>query len=102
MEYFKRQKWQYMILDEAHAIKSSASARWQTLMKMNCRNRLLLTGTPVQNNMKELWALLNFIMPSLFDSHEEFNAWFSNDIETSVKSGQMADFNERKLMPSVK
>ena len=46
--------------------------------------------------MKELWALLNFIMPSLFDSHEEFNAWFSNDIETSVKSGDMADFNERK------
>ena len=53
------------------------SIRWKTLLSFNCRNRLLLTGTPVQNNMAELWALLHFIMPTLFDSHEQFNEWFS-------------------------
>lgn len=53
------------------------SIRWKTLLSFNCRNRLLLTGTPIQNNMAELWALLHFIMPTLFDSHEQFNEWFS-------------------------
>ena len=53
------------------------SIRWKTLLSFNCRNRLLLTGTPIQNNMAELWALLHFIMPMLFDSHEQFNEWFS-------------------------
>ncbi|KAG7027645.1 DNA helicase INO80, partial [Cucurbita argyrosperma subsp. argyrosperma] len=76
-KYFRRVKWQYMVLDEAQAIKSSTSIRWKTLLSFNCRNRLLLTGTPVQNNMAELWALLHFIMPTLFDSHEQFNEWFS-------------------------
>ncbi|MCL8018286.1 SNF2-related protein, partial [Streptomyces sp. AS02] len=69
-KYFQRVKWQYMVLDEAQAIKSSSSNRWKTLLGFHCRNRLLLTGTPVQNSMQELWALLHFIMPSLFDSHD--------------------------------
>ncbi|KAH8120417.1 SNF2 family N-terminal domain-containing protein [Phellopilus nigrolimitatus] len=72
-QYFQRVKWQYMVLDEAQNIKNSASVRWKTLLGFHCRNRLLLTGTPIQNNMQELWALLHFIMPSLFDSHDEFN-----------------------------
>ncbi|KAI3654623.1 hypothetical protein MP228_000003 [Amoeboaphelidium protococcarum] len=84
--YFQRQKWKYLILDEAHAIKSSGTTRWKTLLKLNCRNRLLLTGTPIQNNMQELWALLHFIMPTLFDSHEEFASWFSKDIESHAVS----------------
>ncbi|KAI8484720.1 putative DNA helicase ino80 [Branchiostoma belcheri] len=81
VKYFQRIKWQYMVLDEAQAIKSSASVRWKILLGFSCRNRLLLTGTPIQNTMAELWALLHFIMPTLFDSHEEFNEWFSKDIE---------------------
>lgn len=43
-QYFQRVRWQYMILDEAQAIKSSSSARWKALLNLNCRNRLLLTG----------------------------------------------------------
>ncbi|RKO95655.1 hypothetical protein CAUPRSCDRAFT_12644 [Caulochytrium protostelioides] len=84
--HFQRIKWQYMILDEAQAIKSSSSARWKTLLNFNCRNRLLLTGTPIQNSMQELWALLHFIMPTLFDNHEEFSDWFSRDIESHATS----------------
>ncbi|WWC70534.1 uncharacterized protein I206_104485 [Kwoniella pini CBS 10737] len=83
-KYLQGMKWQYMILDEAQAIKSSSSNRWKSLLSLHCRNRLLLTGTPIQNSMHELWALLHFIMPSLFDSHEEFSEWFSKDIENAA------------------
>lgn len=85
-KYFNRIKWQYMILDEAQAIKSSSSMRWKLLLGFNCRNRLLLSGTPIQNSMAELWALLHFIMPTLFDSHDEFNEWFSKDIESHAEN----------------
>ena len=84
-KHFQRVKWQYMILDEAQAIKSSASQRWKILLGFNCRNRLLLTGTPIQNSMAELWALLHFIMPELFDSFSDFTEWFSKDIESSAE-----------------
>ncbi|KAJ2676319.1 putative DNA helicase ino80 [Coemansia sp. RSA 1085] len=85
-QYLNRVKWQYMVLDEAQAIKSSSSTRWKTLLGFHCRNRLLLTGTPIQNSMQELWALLHFIMPTLFDSHEEFSEWFSRDIEAHAEN----------------
>lgn len=85
-KYFNRIKWQYMVLDEAQAIKSASSTRWKMLLGFNCRNRLLLSGTPIQNSMAELWALLHFIMPTLFDSHEEFNEWFSKDIESHAEN----------------
>lgn len=56
------------------------------LLGFSCRNRLLLSGTPIQNSMAELWALLHFIMPTLFDSHDEFNEWFSKDIESHAEN----------------
>jgi DNA helicase INO80 len=93
-KYFQRVKWQYMILDEAQALKSSSSARWKMLMSFNCRSRLLLTGTPIQNTMAELWALLHFIMPTMFDSHEEFSEWFSKDIESHAERKSALDENQ--------
>lgn len=97
-KYFQRVKWQYMVLDEAQAIKSSSSIRWKTLLGFDCRNRLLLTGTPVQNSMQELWALLHFIMPSLFDSHDEFSEWFSKDIESHAENkGTLNEHQLRRL-----
>ncbi|KAJ7727846.1 SNF2 family N-terminal domain-containing protein [Mycena maculata] len=95
-QYFQRVNWQYMILDEAQNIKNSSSVRWKTLLGFHCRNRLLLTGTPIQNSMQELWALLHFIMPSLFDSHDEFNEWFSKDIENAAEN-KGSKLNERQL-----
>ena len=83
-----------MVLDEAQAIKSTSSARWKILLDFNCRNRLLLTGTPIQNSMAELWALLHFIMPTMFDSHDEFNEWFSKDIESHAEKASGIDENQ--------
>ncbi|USW51007.1 Putative helicase, DBINO domain, P-loop containing nucleoside triphosphate hydrolase [Septoria linicola] len=96
--YFQKVKWQYMILDEAQAIKSSQSSRWKSLLNFHCRNRLLLTGTPIQNNMQELWALLHFIMPSLFDNHDEFSEWFSKDIESHAQSNSKLNEDQLKRL----
>jgi DNA helicase INO80 len=97
-QYFQKIRWQYMVLDEAQAIKSSQSSRWKSLLGFQCRNRLLLTGTPIQNNMQELWALLHFIMPSLFDSHDEFSDWFSKDIESHAQSNTKLNEDQLKRL----
>ena len=96
--YLQKMKWQYMILDEAQAIKSSSSSRWKSLLNFHCRNRLLLTGTPIQNNMQELWALLHFIMPTLFDSHDEFSEWFSKDIESHAQTNTKLNEDQLKRL----
>ena len=91
-------KWHYMILDEAQAIKNNASRRWKTLLNFQTRNRLLLSGTPIQNSMAELWALLHFIMPKLFDNHEQFQEWFSKDIEQhSMDQGELNKHQLKRL-----
>lgn len=95
-KHFKRPRWKYMILDEAQAIKNFNSQRWGVLLSFNSRNRLLLTGTPIQNSMAELWALLHFIMPDLFDSHDQFQEWFSKDIEAHAQNDE-SELNKRHL-----
>lgn len=82
---FKRKKWYYMILDEAHNIKNFQSQRWQTLISFNSQRRLLLTGTPLQNNLTELWSLLHFLMPHVFRSRKEFSYWFSNPMNNIIE-----------------
>ena len=69
---FRRKKWKYLILDEAHMIKNWRSQRWQTLLNFQAKRRLLLTGTPLQNDLMELWSLMHFLMPHVFQSHAEF------------------------------
>ncbi|XP_057547488.1 protein PHOTOPERIOD-INDEPENDENT EARLY FLOWERING 1 isoform X1 [Amaranthus tricolor] len=81
---FKRKKWKYLILDEAHLIKNWKSQRWQTLLNFNSKRRILLTGTPLQNDLMELWSLMHFLMPHIFQSHQEFKDWFCNPISGMV------------------
>jgi SNF2 family DNA or RNA helicase len=63
---FRRKKWQYLILDEAQHIKNFKSQRWQSLLNFNSERRLLLTGTPLQNNLMELWSLMVFFFINNF------------------------------------
>ena len=63
---FKKFNWQYMVIDEAHRIKNEESKLSLVIREMKSANRLLLTGTPLQNNLHELWALLNFLLPEVF------------------------------------
>ena len=81
---FKRKQWYYLVLDEAQHIKNFCSQRWQVLLKFNSKRRLLLSGTPLQNDVMELWSLLHFLMPNLFHSHQDFYAWFSSPFNSSI------------------
>ena len=82
---FRRKKWKYLILDEAHMIKNWKSQRWQTLLNFNSKRRLLITGTPLQNDLMELWSLMHFLMPQVFASHAQFKDWFSNPLTGMVE-----------------
>ncbi|KMU76769.1 chromodomain -containing protein-helicase-DNA-binding protein 4 [Coccidioides immitis RMSCC 3703] len=76
--HLKKFAWEYIIVDEAHRIKNEESSLAQIIRLFNSRNRLLITGTPLQNNLHELWALLNFLLPDVFGDSEAFDQWFSN------------------------
>lgn len=73
---FKRINWNYVIIDEAHRIKNEESIFSQKIRKLNSTNRLLITGTPLQNNLHELWALLNYLMPDVFTDSNDFDYIF--------------------------
>ena len=71
--------WHYVIIDEAHRIKNENAVLSQVVRGFESANRLLLTGTPLQNNLHELWALLNFLLPDVFASSSDFDDWFNLD-----------------------
>ncbi|KAL8758243.1 MAG: hypothetical protein Q9184_003982 [Pyrenodesmia sp. 2 TL-2023] len=95
-QVFKRREWHYMVLDEAHNIKNFRSKRWQVLLTFNTRARLLLTGTPLQNNLTELWSLLFFLMPADssgagmggFADLQAFTDWFKKPVEQILEHGR--------------
>ncbi|KTW30206.1 hypothetical protein T552_00684 [Pneumocystis carinii B80] len=71
-------KWVYMIVDEGHRMKNTQSKLSYTLTTYySSKYRLILTGTPLQNNLPELWALLNFVLPKIFNSVKSFDEWFN-------------------------
>ncbi|XP_043919808.1 chromodomain-helicase-DNA-binding protein 1 [Protopterus annectens] len=64
--------WAFIAVDEAHRLKNDDSLLYKSLMEFRSNHRLLITGTPLQNSLKELWSLLHFIMPEKFSSWEDF------------------------------
>uniref|UniRef100_A0A060SXP6 ARAD1A10956p n=1 Tax=Blastobotrys adeninivorans TaxID=409370 RepID=A0A060SXP6_BLAAD len=76
--HLKKFAWQYIIIDEAHRIKNEDSMLSQIIRVFHSRNRLLITGTPLQNNLHELWALLNFLLPDVFADSQVFDQWFDS------------------------
>jgi len=85
-------KWQYIIIDEGHRIKNHESKLSTILAQQyTSRNRLLLTGTPLQNSLGELWALLNFLLPKVFKSCDTFENWFSAPFENMPEGEQQAN-----------
>lgn len=64
--FFKKLKIEYCVFDEAHMLKNMNSVRYQALIKIPSKRKLLLTGTPLQNNLVELMSLLYFVMPDIF------------------------------------
>ena len=64
-------------MDEGHRLKNAESRLADILRSYSLNRRILLTGTPIQNSLAELWALLNFVLPHIFSSAETFDEWFA-------------------------
>ncbi|XP_044228673.1 lymphoid-specific helicase [Thunnus albacares] len=79
-KFLQRFQWKYLIVDEGHRIKNLNCRLVRELKMLPTDNKLLLTGTPLQNNLAELWSLLNFLLPEVFDDLKSFESWF--DIDT--------------------
>ncbi|XP_058228632.1 ATP-dependent DNA helicase DDM1-like [Rhododendron vialii] len=76
-KHLRHYNWKYIVVDEGHRLKNSKCKLFKELKLLPVENKLLLTGTPLHNNLAELWSLLNFILPDIFSSLEEFESWFN-------------------------
>lgn len=94
--FLRKMKFKYMILDEGHMVKNVSSQRYKHLMSIRTPFRLLLTGTPLQNNLQELMALLMFIMPDLFAENETVLQHVF-----SMKSGDLSDLTKQRIEKAV-
>uniref|UniRef100_A0A3Q1EPQ1 Proliferation-associated SNF2-like protein n=1 Tax=Acanthochromis polyacanthus TaxID=80966 RepID=A0A3Q1EPQ1_9TELE len=75
-KFLQHFQWKYLIVDEGHRIKNLNCRLVRELKILPTDNKLLLTGTPLQNNLAELWSLLNFLLPEVFDDLKSFESWF--------------------------
>lgn len=91
--------WSYLIIDEAHRLKNEDSAFSRAIRLFETRYRLLLSGTPLQNSLHELWALLNFLVPDVFESSEQFDEWFNLDIDDNDEKNKLISQLHKILRP---
>ncbi|KAJ5223611.1 hypothetical protein N7468_008153 [Penicillium chermesinum] len=92
-------KWTHMIVDEGHRMKNANSKLSSTLSTYYVsRYRLILTGTPLQNNLPELWALLNFVLPNIFKSVKSFDEWFNTPFANTGGQDRMDLSEEEQLL----
>lgn len=75
-KYLQRFLWKYIVVDEGHRLKNKHCKLIKELKFYTSANKLLLSGTPLQNNLGELWTMLNFLLPTIFDDPDSFQGWF--------------------------
>ncbi|CAO3421819.1 DEAD/DEAH box helicase [Azospirillum argentinense] len=98
VEVLKRRDWHLLILDEAQAIKNPDSKATRAVCALNARNRLCLSGTPVENNLGELWSQFAFLMPGLLGDRKEFGRRYRTPIEKRA-DGTRAKQLMRRIRP---
>jgi ATP-dependent helicase STH1/SNF2 len=92
-------KWFHMIIDEGHRMKNANSKLSATIQQYyNTRFRLILTGTPLQNNLSELWAMLNFVLPTIFKSVKTFDEWFNTPFANTGGQDKMELTEEEQIL----
>ena len=89
-ELLTGRRWQMVVLDEAQAIKNAETRRAQVIHGLQAGFRLALTGTPVENDLDELWSLFSFVTPGLLGSREKFQKRFAGPIERDRDPGARA------------
>ncbi|CDR94349.1 chromo-helicase DNA-binding protein, putative [Babesia bigemina] len=87
LEFLRRISWQLMVVDEAHQLKNRNSKRFVELRQFMADYKLLLSGTPLHNNLEELWTLLHFINPQIYPYYEEFRRRYA-DVENAAAIGE--------------
>ncbi|KAL7990365.1 hypothetical protein Chor_013795 [Crotalus horridus] len=90
--------WKYLIVDEGHRIKNMNCRLIQELKRFSTDNKLLLTGTPLQNNLSELWSLLNFLLPDVFDDLKSFESWFDITSISEIAEDIVAKEREQNIL----
>lgn len=83
INFFSSMKWNYVILDEGHIIKNGKTRTSLAIKALIANHRLILSGTPIQNNVLELWSLFDFLMPGFLGTEKQFTARYSKPILTS-------------------
>ena len=95
--------WGFIIIDEGHRLKNFNSQLFQELKKFQSATRILISGTPLQNNLRELWSLLNFLLPQIFTDWQAFESWFDfsdlQDIEGTEEF--IADQKKQELVKKI-
>ncbi len=76
--HLRKIRWHVIVVDEGHHINNNNSQVAKCLRQFMCLRKLLLTGTPLQNSLQELWALLNYLMPDVFSNDKDFEEWFQS------------------------
>jgi len=94
----KKWTYQYIIIDEGHRMKNAASKLASTLLQYEAAHRILLTGTPLQNSLTELWSLLNFLLPKIFASADTFEQWFSQPLAAAGGGSDDASMTEEETL----
>ncbi|PLW09074.1 hypothetical protein PCANC_23943 [Puccinia coronata f. sp. avenae] len=89
-QFLRQYAWSFIVVDESHRLKNLECKLVQELKSYQSANRLLLTGTPLHNNLKELWSLLNFILPEVFDDYSSFEQWFDLSSVTAASDSAAA------------
>ncbi|KAJ5351467.1 Helicase C-terminal [Penicillium brevicompactum] len=94
-KFLGQYQWRYIVVDEGHRLKNMNCRLIKELLTYNSANRLLITGTPLQNNISELWSLLHFLLPDVFNDLNSFESWFdfSSVLDTT---GQAERVEKRK------
>ena len=96
-KWIQEYKWQYVILDEAQAIKNPNTAQTKAVKQLHSINRIVLTGTPIENRLADLWSLFDFLNPGLLGTRKEFTAFIKNSVDLSALRKVISPFILRRL-----
>lgn len=98
-EFFNKYKFLFVVLDEAHLIKNAKSLTTQAIKTLKAERKLILTGTPLQNRVTELWSIFDFLMPGFLEDEAVFNKKYTKYLSTNLKKvGKCEKETEQFLM----